>query len=315
MTQLDPTDNVLLVDLAERELPPSGPPPVARLGSSKGSWFRQVGWRHLVGIVGLVFAIFPILFLVSAAFNPLGTLSSSQLIPNGASFANFTKLFQTTDFWKWILNSLLISLLSSALSIFIAAAAAFAFSRFRFRGRRAGLLAILLIQMFPQFLAIVAIYIMFASITKLYPGLGFNTPWALVILYLGGAMGGSVWLIKGFFDTVPKDLDESAKVDGATHVQVYFGIILPLVTPILAVTGLLSFISAMSEIIFASVFLTDSASKTAAVGLYGLVSGERNTNFGVFAAGSIIMAIPIVALFQYLQRFIVGGLTAGAVKG
>jgi arabinogalactan oligomer / maltooligosaccharide transport system permease protein len=314
MTQLDPTDNALLVDLAENELP-AQESAVVRLGSSKGSWFRQVGWRHLVGLVGLVFAIFPILFLVSAAFNPLGTLSSSTLIPNGASFANFTKLFQTTDFWKWLFNSVLIALLSAFLSIFISALAAFAFSRFRFRGRRGGLLAILLIQMFPQFLAVVAIYLMFASISKLYPGLGFNTPWALVILYLGGAMGGSVWLIKGFFDTVPKDLDESAKVDGATHVQIYFGIILPLVTPILAVTGLLAFISAMNEIIFASVFLTDSASKTAAVGLYGLVSGERNNNFGTFAAGSLITAIPIVVLFQYLQRYIVGGLTAGAVKG
>ena len=315
MTQLDPTDNALLIDLAEHESPVAASAAVVSLGSSKGSWFKQVGWRHLVGVVGLVFAIFPILFLVSAAFNPLGTLSSSQLIPNGASFANFTKLFSTTDFWRWLFNSLVISVLASVFSIFIGAAAAFAFSRFRFRGRRGGLLGILLIQMFPQFLAIVAIYVMFSSISKLYPGLGFNTPWALIILYLGGAMGGSVWLIKGFFDTVPKDLDESAKVDGATHVQIYFGIILPLVTPILAVTGLLSFISAMSEIIFASVFLTSSPSKTAAVGLYGLIAGERNNNFGTFAAGSVILAIPIVALFQYLQRFIVGGLTAGAVKG
>lgn len=315
MTQLDPVNDAQLVDLAKDELPEQDQAAVVRLGSSKGSWFKQVGWRHLVGIVALFFAIFPILFLVSAAFNPLGTLSSSTLIPTGAGLDNFKKLFQNTDFWKWLLNSILISFVSSFLSIFISALASFALSRFRFRGRRAGLLAILLIQMFPQFLAVVAIYLLFTAISRLYPSLGFNTPWALIILYLGGAMGGSVWLIKGFFDTVSKDLDESAKVDGATHVQVYFGIILPLVTPILAVTGLLAFIGAMNEIIFASVFLTDSSSKTAAVGLYGLVSGERNNNFGVFAAGSLITAIPIVLLFQYLQRYIVGGLTAGAVKG
>jgi len=145
--------------------------------------------------------------------------------------------------------------------------------------------------------------------------IGFNTPWALIILYLGGALGVNTWLMKGFFDTIPKDLDESAKVDGATHAQIFFGIILPLVAPILAVTGLLGFIGTINEFMIANVFLTDPDSKTLAVGLYGLVSGERNNNFGMFAAGSLLAAIPTVALFQFLQRYIVGGLTAGAVKG
>jgi len=130
-------------------------------------------------------------------------------------------------------------------------------------------------------------------------------------------LGVNTWLMKGFFDTIPKDLDESAKVDGATHPQIFFGIILPLVAPILAVTGLLAFIGVMSEFIISSTFLTQDSAKTAAVGLYGLISSPqtRNTNFGVFSAGAIIVAIPIVALFQFLQRYIVGGMTAGAVKG
>ena len=210
---------------------------------------------------------------------------------------------------------MLIAIVSSALSIFISACAAFAFSRFRFRGRRGGLLALLLIQMFPQFLAIVAIYIMFASITDLWPAIGFNTPWGIIILSLGGALGGSTWLMKGFLDTIPKDLDESATVDGATHSQIFFGIILPLITPILAITGLLAFIGAFNEFIMASIFLTETDKKTVAVGLYGLVAEERNANFGMFCAGALIAAIPIVLLFQYLQKYIVGGLTAGAVKG
>jgi arabinogalactan oligomer/maltooligosaccharide transport system permease protein len=125
----------------------------------------------------------------------------------------------------------------------------------------------------------------------------------------------NTWLMKGFFDTIPKDLDESAKVDGASHAQIFFGIILPLVAPILAVTGLLGFIGAVNEFLIASIFLTQDSAKTAAVGLYGLVSQERNNNFGVFAAGTLILAIPTVALFQFLQRYIVGGLTGGAVKG
>ena len=288
---------------------------VVRLGSAKGGWFRQVGWRHVVGLVALFFAIFPILFLISAAFNPLGTLNSSTLIPNGASFHNFGELFRRTEYLSWFGNTLLIAALAAALSMFTSCCAAFAFSRFRFQGRRLGMLSLLLVQMFPQFLAIVTLYLMFAAIGDYYPSIGFNTPWALILLYLGGALGVNTWLIKGFFDTIPKDLDESAKVDGATHVQVFFGIIFPLVTPILAVTGLLAFIGIVNEFLIANIFLTDPESKTLAVGLYGLVSGERNNNFGMFAAGSLLAAIPTVLLFQFLQRYIVGGLTAGAVKG
>lgn len=286
-----------------------------RPGSAKGGWFRRVGWRHLVGILALAFSLFPILFVISAALNPLGTLSSSELIPSGAGSDNFDKLFSDTPFWTWFLNSMIIGLLSAGLSMFISASAAFAFSRYRFRGRRPGLLGILLVQMFPQFLAIVALYLMFTTITDIWPGIGFNTRWGILLLYLGGALGVNTWLMKGFFDTIPRDLDESAKVDGATHTQIFFGIILPLVAPILAVTGLLGFIGSVNEFLIASVFLTDDGSKTAAVGLYGLVSAERNNNFGVFAAGSLLLAVPTVLLFQFLQRYIVGGLTAGAVKG
>jgi arabinogalactan oligomer/maltooligosaccharide transport system permease protein len=290
-------------------------PPVIRLGSAHGSWFRRVGWRHLVGVIALAFSLFPIIFVISAALNPLGTLSSSDLIPSGAGLDNFSRLFNDTSFGKWFLNSMIIGLLSAALSMFISAMAAYSFSRYRFRGRRAGLLGILLVQMFPQFLAIVALYLMFSTISDIWPGIGFNTRWGLLLLYLGGALGVNTWLMKGFFDTIPKDLDESAKVDGATHTQIFFGIIMPLVAPILAVTGLLGFIGSVNEFLIASVFLTDDGSKTAAVGLYGLVSAERNNNFGVFAAGSLLLAVPTVLLFQFLQRYIVGGLTAGAVKG
>lgn len=290
---------------------------VVRLGSARGNWFKRVGWRHLVGVIALVFALFPVLFVVSAAFNPQGTLSSSSLVPRSFSVANFSRLFETTSFWTWFVNSLVISLLSAALSMFISASAAFAFSRYRFKGRRAGMLGILLVQMFPQTLAIVAIYLIFVEVSDLYPAIGFNTSWALILLFLGGALGVNTWLMKGFFDTIPKDLDESAKVDGATHAQIYFGIILPLVTPILAITGLLSFIATISEFIISSVFLTQDGSKTAAVGLYGLIADgqQRNNNFGIFAAGALIVAVPTVALFQFLQRYIVGGITAGAVKG
>lgn len=295
---------------------PAGGGEVVRLGTAKGSWFRRVGWSHLVGVLGIAFSLFPILFVVSASLNPVGTLSSSRLFPSSVSFVNYADTL-SGSFPRWFLNTLIVGSLAAALSMFISACAAFAFSRFRFAGRRPGLLGVLLIQLFPQFLAIVALYLIFTEITELYPSIGLNSIWGLLLLYLGGALGVNTWLMKGFFDTIPKDLDESAKVDGATHSQVFFGIILPLVTPILAVTGLLGFIAAVNEFLIASIFLTDDSQKTAAVGLYGLLADEqtRNAQFGLFAAGAVILALPTVALFQYLQRYIVGGLTAGAVKG
>lgn len=276
---------------------------------------RQVVWRHLVAVLMLLFALAPIVFVLSAALNPLGTLSSSELVPTGASLGNFGKLFTDTRFASWFVNSIVIAAISSIASVFISALAAYAFSRRRFRGRRVGLLSVLLIQMFPQFLAIVAIFLIFSTVTDLWPAIGFNTWWGLILLYLGGALGVNTWLMKGFFDTVPRELDESATMDGATHAQVFFRILLPLVAPILAVTALLAFIGTINEFLIANVFLTDAGSKTLPVGLYGLVAGERNANFGMFCAGTLLTAVPTVLVFQLLSRYITDGLTAGAVKG
>lgn len=278
-------------------------------------WVSRVGWRHGVGILAVLFSLFPIVFVLSAAVNPLGTLSSTDLLPTGASADNFRNLLAETQFARWFANTVLIAGLAAAASVFLSALAAYAFSRMRFRGRRVGLLALLLIQMFPQFLAIVTIFLMFSTITDLWPRIGFNTPWGLIMLYLGGALGVNTWLMKGFLDTLPRELDESATMDGATHAQVFVRITLPLVAPILAVTGLLAFIGTVNEFLIANVFLTDSGSKTLSVGMYGLISGERNNNFGIFCAGTLLTAVPTVVVFQFLQRYIVSGLTAGAVKG
>jgi arabinogalactan oligomer/maltooligosaccharide transport system permease protein len=268
-----------------------------------------------VALSAVVLALFPIVFVVSAALNPLGTLSSSRLVPTGASVDNFVDLLRDTSYARWFGNSMLIAGLAAVAAVFVSTMAAYAFSRMRFRGRRVGLLALLLIQMFPQFLAIVTIFLMFTTITEYWPALGFNTPTGLMMLYLGGALGANTWLTKGFLDTVPKELDESAIVDGASHVQVFFRIMLPLITPILAVTALLVFIATINEFLIANVFLTRDSAKTLTVGMYGMITGQRNANFGMFAAGTLLTAIPTVLVFQILQRYIVHGLTAGAVKG
>ena len=186
----------------------------------------------------------------------------------------------------------------------------------RFPGRRVGLLSLLLIQMFPQFLAIVAIFLIFTTVTDLCPAFGFNTAWGLMLLYLGGALGVNTWLMKGFFDTVPKELDESATVDGATHAQIFFRIILPLVAPILAVTALLAFIGTINEFIIANVFLTDPDEQDPR-GRHVRAGRRRAAQRQLrhVRRGHAAHRDPHGAVFQWLQRYIVSGLTAGAVKG
>lgn len=283
---------------------------------SRKRWWQEVGWRHVVGVIACAWALFPVAYILSAALNPLGTVVSTSLIPRSFSLDNFDKLFSTPsiDYPRWALNTLIVCVCVVLVQLLFSAMAAYAFSRFRFKGRRGGLLTLLLIQMFPQFLAAVALYLMFTEIGEVVPALGLNTLPGYILVLTGGALG-QVWLIKGFFDSVPRSLDEAAMIDGASHAQVFFRIILPLVRPILAVSGLLVFVSVIGEFLLASIFLTDSRNKTLATGLYGLIDGDRSNNLGVFAAGAILTAIPVVILFLYLQRFIVGGITAGGVKG
>lgn len=277
-------------------------------------------WRHLIGIAALVFALFPVWFVLIAAFSEGGTLSGQTLLPETITTKQYDDLVGQYPFWRWFLNSLIISLVTAAGTVLLAAAAAFAFSRLRFRGRRPGLLALLLVQMFPASLAFVAIYLMVDQLDSTYPALGRGSWVAIILFYLGGALGANAWLIKGFFDTIPRDLDESAQIDGATHAQVFWKIIFPLAAPVLAIIFLLSFISSQAEFLIASVVLfgedASSPNKTVATGLQGLLAGDRyDLRWGPFAMGALLASVPVVLLFQFLQRYIVGGITAGAVKG
>ncbi len=288
--------------------------PAPRPSMPFGRWFREIGWRHVVGVLAVVWALFPVSYLLSASLNPLGNVVTSTLVPRSFSTANFTQLLDEQPFGTWARNSLVVCVCVVFVQLLFSALAAFAFSRFRFTGRRGGLLALLLVQMFPQFLAAVALYLMFTDIGEVIPAVGLDTLPGYILMMCGGSLG-QVWLIKGFFDSIPLSLDEAAMLDGASHVQVFFRIILPLVRPILAVCGLLVFVGVIGEFLMASIFLRDEGNKTLATGLYGLIDGDRSNNLGVFAAGSILTAIPVVLLFLYLQKFIVGGITAGGVKG
>ena len=284
---------------------------------SFGRWTREKGWRHAVAILATIFSVFPLLYVLSAALNSTGTMAGSNALFSRIDFGNFAELFANEDrpFGRWFVNTLVIAVTTSALTVFLGALAAYSFSRMRFKGRRAGLLTLLLLQMFPQLLTVVAIFLLLNFMGDIIPAIGLGSSLGLIMVYLGGALGVNTYLMYGFFNSVPASLDESARIDGASHVQVFFRIILPLVTPILAVVGLLAFIGISSEFVIASVVLTDPDSQTLAVGLYSYVAQQRSENWGVFAAGAVLASVPVMALFLFLQRYISSGLTAGGVKG
>lgn len=279
-------------------------------------WFAEIGWRHLTGVIALVFAAFPVLYVISASLNPLGTVASTSLIPTQISLVNYQDLLSGVrgNFVQWYANTLIVCVVVAGVQIFFSVLAAYAFSRFRFKGRRGGLLALLLIMMFPSALSMIAIYNMISDIGTILPAIGLNTLTGYCLALMGGALG-QVWLIKGTFDTIPKSLDEAAILDGCSHWQVFTKILLPTLKPILATTFLLAFVGIISEFLLGSIFLTDDSKKTLAVGLYGMLSGDRSANLGLFAAGAVMTMVPVIALFQYLQKYIVGGATSGAVKG
>ena len=185
---------------------------------------------------------------------------------------------------------MLISLLTAFATTVLGALAAYAFSRFRFKGRRMGMLALLLIQMFPQFVAVAAIYLIVLNIGDIFPQIGLDKLAAVVIVYLGGAMGVQAWLMKGFFDTIPTELDESARVDGATAAQIFWGVVLPLAAPVLAVVALISFVFTLNEFVIASTILQTTSHKTLPVGMQLFISDSYDKVWGPFAAGALLGA-------------------------
>jgi arabinogalactan oligomer/maltooligosaccharide transport system permease protein len=279
-------------------------------------WLKNNLWRHVVAISIVLFSIFPLYLVVVSSFNPSGSLQITSFIPTAFSWANYEVLFNSPaiPYLTWMKNSLIIAGGVAVLSVIIGAASAFAFSRLKFRGKERGLELLLLVQMFPAVLALSAVYVIMERVYSFAPEIGIGTQAGLVLVYLGGAMGINIWLLKGFVDSIPYEIDEAAKIDGASPMQIYWQIFIPLAAPVLAVVSLLSFIGTFNEYILASLFLADMDSRTVAVGLQQFVGGQYSQNWGPFAAGSIIASIPIVAIFLSLQKYIVSGLTAGSVK-
>lgn len=273
---------------------------------------------HVLLIAMSLFSVFPVWWVIAMALDPNSVASPSELvlIPKGISFESFARVManpteiEGLSFWTLLWNSVLLSAGTTAIGIALGATAAYAFSRFNFPGRRAGLMSFLVLQMFPAVATIAPLYVLLSALHIRTSLLG------LAIAYAAGTLPFAIWNLKGYFDTVPKDLEEAALIDGCSQSQAFFQIILPLAAPALAVTALFGFMTGWTEIVLAWTMLENPKTFTLAMALYGMVGQYSTTKpWSEFAAMAIIISLPVVVVMLLLQRFIVSGLTNGAVKG
>lgn len=295
--------------------------PITLSDKTGGLSFGQRRWlgyaiRYVIAAVLIVFAFVPVVWVVSASFNQAGSLVTVEVIPRNAGLANYRALLehQYYPFGTWFFNSYKIAIISTILSVTSTALAAYALSRFRFAGRTGLMRAILIINVFPGILAMIALYTTMQQLGTHIPLLGLDSHWSLVLIYTSGALSINVFLVKGYLDSIPMEIDESALVDGASHWQIFTAITLPLIRPILVTISVLTFMAIYGDFILPRVLLQSADKLTIMVGLYLFQSASYAQNWGVFTAGAILAALPILVMYLLLQNYIIGGLTTGAVK-
>jgi len=255
----------------------------------------------------IVFMIFPAFWILSASFSKGDSFFMTSLLPSQVGLDNYVNLFKNTDFLLWVLNSLKLCVCVSAIQLFLTSTAAYAFSRLRFPGKKNGLKILLLLQVFPNSMAIAGYYILIYHFN-----LADNM--LAIILVLSGGSAFNIWLLKNYIDGIPKELDESALVDGANHFQVFRKIVFPLARPQIIVILLFTFIATYSEYVITSVFLQSPQSFTLAIGLQTFITNQFAAHWTLFSAAAVISSLPIMFLFMVLQKYIQSGLTVGGVK-
>jgi len=266
---------------------------------------------NLLGILVFVVATFPVYWMVLTSFRRGIDIQqpTPQFLPNPGTLANYRKVFRREFFWTAVKNSFTVTLIVLVLALFIAFLAAVAVSRFRFRGRRAFVVAILLVQMVPADALIISLF-------RILDGWRLiNTIAGLSLTYLAFVLPFTIWTLRGFVANVPKELEDASMVDGSSRLRAFMTITLPLVAPGLVATGIFAFIQAWNEFIFALVIMNRPEKQTLPVWLQAFNEGARGTDWGGVMAGSTLMAIPVVIFFLLVQKRVAGGLTAGAVKG
>ena len=278
--------------------------------SNRGRGKRALAYILLIAVCVII--IYPLLWTIGASFNPGNSLVSTSIIPKNPTNEHYVKLFagERNLFYKqWYLNSLKISVCTMLLSLISVSFTAYAFSRFRFKGRKNGLTLFMLLQMIPQFSALTAIFVLGQMLGLI------NSHWLLILIYVGGQIPMNSYLLKGYMDTIPMDLDESARIDGASRTRIFWQIIIPLSRPMLAVVAMNGFTGPLGDFALSSVILRNPESYTLPIGLYKLVSDKMGASYTTFAAGAILISIPIVIIFLSLQKHFVSSLTAGGTKG
>ena len=264
-------------------------------------------WVFLIGTS--LFVVYPLVYVAAAAFSPQQNIASLSIIPfgNGVTMKNFIYLFQKTDFPLWFRNTLIVAVATTVSTVFICALIAYVFSRFRFMFKKSLMMSLLILQIFPSFVGMVAIYVILLRIG------GLNTLWGLVLVYLAGNIPYNTWMVKSYMDTVSKSLDEAARIDGAGHFQIFAKVILPVSRPIIVLLTITSFIAPWMDFIFPKLVLRSSNVQTIAQGLFGFVTEKKNM-FATFSAGSLIIAIPFIIYFIVTQKTLITSLSGAAVK-
>jgi arabinogalactan oligomer/maltooligosaccharide transport system permease protein len=271
-------------------------------GEVRKLWISRV----IIWIV-IILVLFPTLWIIMSSLSAGDSFFLKSLFPEKLSFDHYIDLFSETDFISWVVNSLKMCSLVAIIQIVLTSLAAYAFSRLRFTGRRNGLMSLLVLQVFPNSMAISGYYIIIYK-------LGLVDNMGVLIFVLAGGSAFNIWLLKAYIDGIPRELDEAAMVDGAGHFLIFRKIILPLAAPELAVIFLFSFIGTYSEYVISSVFLQNPEHKTLALGLQTFISDQFASHWTLFAAAAVIASIPIMIIFMCLQKYIQGGLVAGGVK-
>ncbi|MFD0672557.1 sugar ABC transporter permease [Cohnella sp. GCM10027633] len=271
----------------------------------------RLGFTYVILSLMTLSIVYPALWIVMSSLKSGNGLYSETLIPRSFTWEHYRDLFSSVKYpyVRWYGNTLKVAILSTILGTFLTLLGSYAMSRFRFVGRQFGLTAMLVLNMFPSFMSMIAIYVLLAQFDLL------NTHWALILVYSSGAFINNVFVAKGFYDTVPRSLEEAARIDGASHWKTFTKVMIPLSKPMLTYVSLVIFNGAWIDFIFARLILRTTDQETLAVGLYGIVNQQTSTDFTFFAAGAVLLSVPVLLLFIWLQKFLIDGLTAGASKG